>query len=258
MWPTKLLQRRQTQKNFQEGGEVLKEGYLYKRGEINTQYKLRWFVLKRDSLYYLDPQTDTCPRGVIPIKNSAIRICPGQREGDFGFTINTGQRTFTLMANSTTDMVCWMNHLAEQSVIPSENESIELAELMIENYSYKTSSLEEGQELNEQGFSSLRFNDKTSKEASLRCTPNERISDTPFYHPQREQQEEREHEKRTERKKVKRRQRSTQSFALIDAEDSLDSQKEGREDNDEEAEVLFNFMQHHPYTAYAQPRIVYS
>lgn len=42
-----------------------KEGWLWKRGDVNKSFQKRYFVLKGNLLFYFEKQTDKDPVGVI-------------------------------------------------------------------------------------------------------------------------------------------------------------------------------------------------
>jgi len=58
---------------------ALKEGYFFKCGGNHKSWKLRWFVLTKDILYYFDKETSTEPLGIIPLKD--YQRCKGM-DGD--------------------------------------------------------------------------------------------------------------------------------------------------------------------------------
>ena len=49
-----------------------REGFLYKRGEVNRSFQRRWFVLKGNLLFYFDKKDDKEPIGVIILENFTI------------------------------------------------------------------------------------------------------------------------------------------------------------------------------------------
>ena len=61
---------------LKDGGKegVVKEGSLSKRGEINKNWKVRWFILKDGKLFYFKRKQDQKPIGSIPLDQSAIRV----------------------------------------------------------------------------------------------------------------------------------------------------------------------------------------
>jgi cytohesin len=56
--------------------DSVKEGWLWKRGNKTIPFnawKLRWFILKKGSLYYFKLKTDKTPKGCIQLKNVNVR-----------------------------------------------------------------------------------------------------------------------------------------------------------------------------------------
>lgn len=94
---------------------VDREGYLYKRGELNRGFQRRWFVLKGNLLFYFEKKQDKEPFGVIVIENCGVQA--SQVEGNT-FEIlfdGPGCRTYVLQADSEEDMLAWMKSVAHAS-----------------------------------------------------------------------------------------------------------------------------------------------
>ena len=51
-----------------------KEGWLWKRGEVNKAFQKRYFVLKGNLLFYFEKQTDREPVGVIILEGCTIEL----------------------------------------------------------------------------------------------------------------------------------------------------------------------------------------
>lgn len=64
---------------------VDKEGWLFKRGELNKGYQKRWFVLKGNLLFYFDRKGDKEPLGVVILEGCSI--------GAYGFCVRTPTAT---------------------------------------------------------------------------------------------------------------------------------------------------------------------
>lgn len=92
---------------------VDREGWLVKRGEVNKGYQKRWFVLKGNLLFYFEKRGDKEPVGVIVLEGCTIELA--EDEEQFGFKIvfhGTGNRSYTLGAESQESMEQWMKALA--------------------------------------------------------------------------------------------------------------------------------------------------
>ena len=51
-----------------------KSGYLLKRGEFNTAWKVRWCRVEGSNLLYFKKINDTRPVGFIPLEQAVIRV----------------------------------------------------------------------------------------------------------------------------------------------------------------------------------------
>ena len=75
-----------------------KEGWLWKRGEVNKAFQKRYFVLKGNLLFYFEKQSDREPVGVIILEGCTIELA--EEEVDkFAFKISfhgEGRRVYTL------------------------------------------------------------------------------------------------------------------------------------------------------------------
>ena len=92
-----------------------KEGYLYKRGELNKGFQRRWFVLKGNLLFYFEKKQDKEPFGVIVIENCSVQA--SSLEGhtfEIAFD-GPGCRTYILQADSDEEMLSWMKSIAHAS-----------------------------------------------------------------------------------------------------------------------------------------------
>ena len=54
--------------------KTTKGGTLMKRGEINKNWKIRWFLVKEGKLYYYKRKQDQKFIGMIPLEQSVIRV----------------------------------------------------------------------------------------------------------------------------------------------------------------------------------------
>ncbi|XP_067100203.1 sesquipedalian-1-like isoform X2 [Osmerus mordax] len=91
---------------------VDKEGYLYKKGERNTSYQKRWFVLKGNLLFYQDRPGDRNLLGVIILEGCAVQLC--ESEEQFAFSLvwsGPGLRTYKLAADNQDAQEAWIKAL---------------------------------------------------------------------------------------------------------------------------------------------------
>ena len=70
--------------------EVIKQGYLVKKGHKMKSLKERWFVLKPTSLIYFTNRTCTEQKGVIVVnKSSSVESVPAK--GKYRFSVKCGE-----------------------------------------------------------------------------------------------------------------------------------------------------------------------
>ncbi|XP_066466157.1 sesquipedalian-1 [Tiliqua scincoides] len=88
-------------------------GFLYKKGERNTAYHRRWFVLKGNMLFYFEDRESREPVGVIILEGCTVELCEATEE--FAFAIKFGcakSRTYILAAESQAAMEAWVKSLS--------------------------------------------------------------------------------------------------------------------------------------------------
>ena len=90
-----------------------KQGWLYKRGEINRSFQKRWCVLKGNNFYYFDKKGDREPIGVIILEGCRIELAENELEL-FSFKILFGKqgRTYVLGSDKQDEMELWMKALS--------------------------------------------------------------------------------------------------------------------------------------------------
>ncbi|KAL0984482.1 hypothetical protein UPYG_G00142080 [Umbra pygmaea] len=89
---------------------VDKEGYLYKKGERNTSYQKRWFVLKANLLFYKERPNDSDVAGVIILEGCSVQLC--ESEEQFAFSLvwsgELGLRTYKFAAEDQPSQESWI------------------------------------------------------------------------------------------------------------------------------------------------------
>ncbi|KAF9122924.1 hypothetical protein BGW39_009401 [Mortierella sp. 14UC] len=97
-------------------GQVLKAGYLHKKGERIKIWKKKWFVLRTSKLaYYKDSKEYELLR-IIDIRDihKAAEMVVKNKTGVF--VILTPRRTFTVQADSTAEMEQWINAINQAKI----------------------------------------------------------------------------------------------------------------------------------------------
>lgn len=93
------------------GSHSTKEGWLYKKGEVNKSFQKRWFVLKGNLLFYFDKSGDKEPNGVIILEGFTVELCDISMDGhtfQIGFKGASNSRRYVLQAESHPVMEAWM------------------------------------------------------------------------------------------------------------------------------------------------------
>jgi hypothetical protein len=89
--------------------QTIKEGQLYKRGKINTEWRLRLFVLNGKQLAYFKGGKHT-PSGIIELKD--VRSV-SEINGDGIFKVETPLRTYDIKGDSIEDAQSWIRAVRE-------------------------------------------------------------------------------------------------------------------------------------------------
>jgi len=96
------------------GVQADKEGWLWKKGEVNKAFHKRWFVLKGNLLFYFEKHTDKEPIGVIILEGCIIELAEEDQER-FGFKISFhGEKTrvYHLATEFQQSLFEWMRLMA--------------------------------------------------------------------------------------------------------------------------------------------------
>ncbi|XP_066519468.1 sesquipedalian-1-like [Hoplias malabaricus] len=99
---------------------VDKEGFLYKKGEVNTSYQKRWFTLKGNLLFYRDRPGDREILGVIVLEGCSVQLCESDEQFAFSVVFSeAGLRTYKFSAENQASQVCWVKaiHSAHHSFL---------------------------------------------------------------------------------------------------------------------------------------------
>ncbi|XP_051536403.1 sesquipedalian-1 [Myxocyprinus asiaticus] len=94
-----------------------KTGFLFKKGERNTAYHRRWFILKGNMLFYFEEKESREPIGVIVLEGCTVELCESESE-EFAFAIKfdcTKARVYKMAAESQAAMESWVKALSRAS-----------------------------------------------------------------------------------------------------------------------------------------------
>ncbi|KAG0233258.1 hypothetical protein BGX31_004876 [Mortierella sp. GBA43] len=97
-------------------GQILKSGYLHKKGERTKIWKKKWFVLRTSKLAYYKDSKEYVLNRIIDIRDihKAAEVEVKNRTGVF--LILTPRRTFTIQAESVTEMEEWVEAINQAKV----------------------------------------------------------------------------------------------------------------------------------------------
>ncbi|XP_069507753.1 sesquipedalian-1-like isoform X2 [Ambystoma mexicanum] len=95
---------------------VDKEGYLQKKGELNTSYQRRWFVLKGNLLFYFERRFERDPLGFIVLEGCSVELCESEEEFAFALVYkDPGLRMYKMAAESQASLEAWIKVLLAAS-----------------------------------------------------------------------------------------------------------------------------------------------
>ncbi|KAM8865475.1 sesquipedalian-1-like isoform 1-T3 [Synchiropus picturatus] len=93
-----------------------KTGFLFKKGERNTAYHRRWFVLKGNMLFYFEERDSREPIGVIVLEGCTVELCESAEEFAFAIKFDCAKaRVFKMAAESQAAMESWVKALSRAS-----------------------------------------------------------------------------------------------------------------------------------------------
>ncbi|XP_043924561.1 sesquipedalian-1 isoform X2 [Protopterus annectens] len=91
-------------------------GYLYKKGERNTAYHRRWFVLKGNMLFYFEEKDSKEPIGVVILEGCTVELCESSEEHAFAIKFECAKsRTYKMAADTYEAMESWVKALSRAS-----------------------------------------------------------------------------------------------------------------------------------------------
>lgn len=92
------------------------EGFLTKRGHIVKNWKQRWFVLQKQTLFYFKGKTDPSPIAGLSIAGATLRDLPDDGR-PFCFELNAvrDKKVFRIAAGSEDELKRWKSALERNS-----------------------------------------------------------------------------------------------------------------------------------------------
>ncbi|XP_030065501.1 sesquipedalian-1 isoform X2 [Microcaecilia unicolor] len=93
-----------------------KEGYLYKKGELNTSYQRRWFCLRGNFLFYFERCGDREPLGIIVLEGCSVELCKSDEAFAFAVAFQgPSLRAYKMAAEDQASMEAWIRALTSAS-----------------------------------------------------------------------------------------------------------------------------------------------
>ncbi|CAK6951379.1 differentially expressed in FDCP 6 homolog isoform X2 [Scomber scombrus] len=89
-------------------GDVLKEGYLWKKGQLRRNWKERWFTLRPSNLSYFTGEDRKDCQGNIPLDgNCCVEVLPDRDGKRCMFCLKTLSKTYEMSASDTKQRQEW-------------------------------------------------------------------------------------------------------------------------------------------------------
>ncbi|XP_049610627.1 differentially expressed in FDCP 6 homolog [Syngnathus scovelli] len=89
-------------------GDVLKEGYLWKRGQLRRNWKERWFTLRASNLfYYTGEDRKECQGNIALDGNCCVEVLPDRDGKRCMFCLKTLSKTYEMSSSDTKQRQEW-------------------------------------------------------------------------------------------------------------------------------------------------------
>ncbi|XP_051914713.1 differentially expressed in FDCP 6 homolog [Hippocampus zosterae] len=89
-------------------GDVLKEGYLWKRGQLRRNWKERWFTLRASNLfYYTGEDRKECQGNIVLDGNCCVEVLPDRDGKRCMFCLKTLSKTYEMSSSDTRQRQEW-------------------------------------------------------------------------------------------------------------------------------------------------------
>ncbi|CAG07470.1 unnamed protein product, partial [Tetraodon nigroviridis] len=89
-------------------GDVLKEGYLWKKGQLRRNWKERWFTLRPSYLsYYTGEDRKDCQGSIVLDENCCVEVLPDRDGKRCMFCLKTLSKTYEMSASDTKQRQEW-------------------------------------------------------------------------------------------------------------------------------------------------------
>eukprot|EP01067_Filipodium_phascolosomae_P008832 Filipodium_phascolosomae@DN7744_c0_g1_i1.p1 len=101
--------------------DIIREGWLMKQSKHLMEWRRRWCVLTPTRLVtFKKPGSLKDPTEVLYLRScSTIRSAEEELGKDYAFRVDTPQRCFFLIAESSADKEAWIGHIGRQMIRPT-------------------------------------------------------------------------------------------------------------------------------------------
>ena len=93
-----------------------REGYLTKLGRLRKTWKVRWFVLRNQSLSYYKAKQYQKPIAILDMSSAKAVEYDNSKRKDYSFRIELPRRTYFLYGNSAEDCQQWVDLLRSKLI----------------------------------------------------------------------------------------------------------------------------------------------
>lgn len=94
-------------------GEIMKVGFLRKKGHVRRNWLDRWFVLTSEGLYYYKNRMDPRPIGVIPLFGVTVKEDTFQRHQNVLTCWTAEGKDYPIQASTRDEMLVWIKAIDE-------------------------------------------------------------------------------------------------------------------------------------------------
>eukprot|EP01084_Bolivina_argentea_P076988 139565_1 len=111
-------------------GSIIKQGWLHKKGDMNKQWKQRYFVLSKRNIKYYEDFQQTKYISAIQL-NSVLSVSEGILHNDhqkykYIFELNTPKRIWILCADNDQERDSWIQHIQSTFARPRKTTDLSL------------------------------------------------------------------------------------------------------------------------------------
>ena len=100
----------------QQQGEVLKVGFLRKKGHVRRNWLDRWFVLTTEGIYYYKNRTDVKPIGVVPLFGSTVKEDTFQKHQHVLTCWTAEGKDYPVQASTRDEKLVWIKFIDDARI----------------------------------------------------------------------------------------------------------------------------------------------